>query len=363
MGERDYSTVPEQPDLADVVGLGFATTKLCSLRRIFSDCYSLTTPPIWDRRPLEAKMRIDGSTGLKLIAADKRKRQKLCWRPEWITRHFGAGQLFKPNRHPRSSLGAIGPLEVSLAHNKEDVKRVQKLRYEVFYKQGVAVTDVLNRLTRRDQDDFDRICDHLMIVDQSGLRSFPGESPVVGTYRLLSQEAAERHGGFYSAGEFDISGLLERHAGQRFLELGRACVLPAYRSRRAIELLWYGVWRYVREHRIDVMIGCASFEGTNSEPLARPLSLLHHVALAPEPWRASAHSSRRVEMNMLKRSEIDVRRAWRELPPLIKGYLRAGAYVGDGAVIDPRFGTIDVLVVLPVTTISPRYIRYFGADV
>jgi putative hemolysin len=110
------------------------------------------------------------------------------------------------------------------------------------------------------------------------------------------------------------------------------------------------------------MIGCASFEGTNCELLARPLSLLHHFALAPEPWRASAHPSRRVEMNMMSRSEIDIDSAWRELPPLIKGYLRAGAYVGDGAVIDPRFGTTDVLIVLPVAAISPRYIRYFGTD-
>jgi len=307
-------------------------------------------------------MRIDGSTGPKLISADLYERQKVGCPPKWTARNFIAGRLYKPNQDPRPSLGVIGPLEISLARNKEDIKRVQKLRYEVFYKHGAAVADVLSRLTRRDQDDFDSICDHLMVVDQSGLQSLSGESPVVGTYRLLSQEVAERHRGFYSAGEFDISGLLKSHAGQRFLELGRACVLPAYRSRRAIELLWHGVWRYVREHRVDVMIGCASFEGTNSELLARPLSLLHHFALAPEPWRASARPSRRVEMNMMGRSEIEIRCAWRELPPLIKGYLRAGAYVGDGAVIDPRFGTIDVLIVLPVAAINPRYIRYFGAD-
>jgi putative hemolysin len=310
----------------------------------------------------EAKMRIDASTDPKLISADLCERQKIGWRPEWITRHFSAGRDFSPSQRPRPSLGAIGPLEIGLARNKQDVKRVQKLRYEVFYEHGAAVADVLSRLTRRDLDDFDSICDHLMVVDRSRLQSLSGESPVVGTYRLLAQEVAAANSGFYSASEFDISGLLERHAGQRFLELGRACVLPAYRSRRAIELLWRGIWRYVREHRVDVMIGCASFEGTNSELFARPLSLLHHFALAPEPWRASAHSSRRVEMNMMGRSDIDIRCAWRELPSLIKGYLRAGAYVGDGAVIDRRFGTIDVLIVLPVATISPRYIRHFGAD-
>jgi L-ornithine Nalpha-acyltransferase len=310
----------------------------------------------------EAKMRIDGLAGPKLISADLSERQKTGRPPTWITRRLIAARVFRSSTPSRAPLGAIGPLEISLARSKQDLKRVQKLRYEVFHKHGAAVAGVLSYLTRRDFDDFDTVCDHLMVVDRSRLQSASGEPPVVGTYRLLSQEVATENRGFYSAGEFDISGLLQRHAGQRFLEVGRACVLPAYRSRRAIELLWHGVWRYAREHGIDVMIGCASFEGTNSELLARPLSLLHHFALAPEPWRASAHSSRRIEMNMMGRNEIDIRSAWRELPALIKGYLRAGAYVGDGAVVDPRFGTTDVLIVLPVAAINPRYIRYFGAD-
>lgn len=307
-------------------------------------------------------MRIDGISGPELNSTDLSGGQKIGRPLSPTTRHAIAGHLVTPNTPSVASLGAIGPLEISLARSKRDLKRVQRLRYEVFYKHGPAIADVLGYLTRRDFDDFDAICDHLMVVDRSQRQPPNGEAPVVGTYRLLGQEVAAEHRGFCSASQFDISGLLERHAGQRFLEVGRACVLPAYRSRRAIELLWHGIWHYAREQRVDVMIGCASFEGTNSEILARPLSLLHHFALAPEPWRASAHASRRVEMNIMRRGEIDIDCAWRELPPLIKGYLRAGAYVGDGAVIDPRFGTTDVLIVLPVAAISPRYIRYFGAD-
>jgi L-ornithine Nalpha-acyltransferase len=110
------------------------------------------------------------------------------------------------------------------------------------------------------------------------------------------------------------------------------------------------------------MIGCASFEGTDTERLARPLSFLHHFARAPEPWRAAAHLPRHVEMNRMPKDEIDVKSAWHELPPLIKGYLRVGAFVGDGAVIDPQFGTTDILIVLPVAVINPRYVRHYGAD-
>jgi L-ornithine Nalpha-acyltransferase len=307
-------------------------------------------------------MRIDGLARPKFISAEAFQRQDVGWTPGWLARYFVAGRLGK-SRQPSaaSKLGAIGQLEVSLTRDKRDVKRLQKLRYQVFYENGRGVADLATWFMRRDKDYFDNICDHLMVVDRSR-QSTAGRYPVIGTYRLLRQSVAERHGGFYSAQEFDISGFLKRHAGLRFLELGRSCVLPAYRSRRAIELLWHGVWSYVREHRIDVMIGCASFEGTDTERLALPLSFLHHFARAPEPWRAAAHPLRQVETSPLTKGEIDIRRAWRELPPLIKGYLRAGAFVGDGAVIDPQFGTTDVLIVLPVGSINARYIGHFGAD-
>ena len=162
--------------------------------------------------------------------------------------------------------------------------------------------------------------------------------------------------------EFDISGLAARHRDLRFVELGRSCVSPAYRNKRTVELLWQGIWSYVRQHRLDVMIGCASLNGTDPDRLALPLSFLHHFAAAPESWRAGPQPSRRIEMNRIARHLIDHKAALRELPPLIKGYLRLGAFVGDGAVIDDQFGTTDVLVVLPVSAINARHIRHFGAD-
>jgi putative hemolysin len=307
-------------------------------------------------------MSIDGLTSPKLISTEAYKRQVVGWPPAWLTQHFIAGPSHEQRDQFLPPIGAIGHLEVRLARDKRSIKRMQKLRYEIFYQHGRAIADLATRLTRRDIDSFDNICDHLMVVDCSRMQSYFGSPSVVGTYRLLRQEIAERHGGFYSSNEFDISDLLKRHAGQRFLELGRSCVLPSYRSKRAIELLWHGVWSYVIENRIDVMIGCASFEGTDREQLARSLSFLHHFARAPEQWRAVAWSSRRIEMNRVAKNEIDTRRAWRELPPLIKGYLRVGAFVGDGAVFDPQFGTTDVLVVLPVATINTRYVRHFGRD-
>jgi putative hemolysin len=261
-----------------------------------------------------------------------------------------------------ATLGRLGALEVRLAQEKRDVKRAQKLRYRVFYQDGSAIAGAVTLLAQRDKDAFDRICDHLLVIDHAAKPSMRGKQPVVGTYRLLRQDVAESHGGFYSENEFDIAGLIERHANLRFLELGRSCVLPLYRNKRTVELLWHGVWSYVRQHRLDVMIGCASFEGTDPKRLALPLSFLHHYAQAPQAWRASAQPSRRVEMNRMAKQAINPKAALHQLPPLIKGYLRLGAFIGDGAVIDHQFGTIDVLIVLPVSAINARYIEHFGVD-
>ncbi|MDO9060615.1 MAG: GNAT family N-acyltransferase, partial [Bradyrhizobium sp.] len=143
------------------------------------------------------------------------------------------------------TLGRLGTLEVRLAQEKREVRRAQKLRYRVFYRDGTAIADAATLLARRDKDGFDRICDHLMVIDHAAKPSMRGRLPVVGTYRLLRQEVAERNGGFYTENEFDISSLTDRHAGLRFLELGRSCVLPRYRTKRTVELLWHGIWAYV----------------------------------------------------------------------------------------------------------------------
>jgi putative hemolysin len=143
--------------------------------------------------------------------------------------------------------------------------------------------------------------------------------------------------------------------------MGRSCVLKPYRNKRTLELLWQGVWSYVREHGADVMLGCASFEGTDPRAHAEALSFLYHTALAPEDWRVRAHEHLRIDMNMMPREAISPRAALKLLPPLIKGYLRLGAYIGDGAVIDHQFGTTDVLIIMPVEAIRTRYFAHFGA--
>jgi L-ornithine Nalpha-acyltransferase len=249
-------------------------------------------------------------------------------------------------------IGRLGMLEVRLARGAVDVSLAQGLRYQVFHRERSTVAGAATQL-RRDIDEFDAVCDHLLVIDQVS-----GE--VAGTCRLLRQDAAERNCGFYSAAEFRVDLLVERHREKTFLEVGRSCVSPSYRHRHAIELLWHGVWTYVIHHRSDVMIGCASLPGNDPDRLARALSYLHHYASAREPWTTGALKHLYVEMNRIPKSALEVQTAMRELPPLIRGYLRLGASIANGAVIDARFGTIDVLTILPVTDIRGRYVRHFG---
>ena len=257
-------------------------------------------------------------------------------------------------------LGRLGSLEVRLARSGADVRRAQRLRFRVFFKEMSATPDAAALIGRRDADPYDALCDHLLVIDHAHLVGPTRRPAVVGTYRLLRQDVAEAAGGFYSDNEFQVSALVARHAGKKFLELGRSCVLAPYRNKRTVELLWHGIWTYVLHHRIDVMIGCASLDGTDPDRLALPLSFLHHFARAPDEWRTCALPRRYVEMNRMRRTAIDAKAALRELPPLIKGYLRLGACVADGAVIDRPFGTTDVLVILPVAAINARYIDHFG---
>lgn len=261
------------------------------------------------------------------------------------------------------TLGRSGSLEVRLARGPREIWRAQRLRYRVFYQEMSAKPDVVSRMFRRDADRFDASCDHLLVIDHAARGRFGGIKPkVVGTYRLMREQAAWRLGGFYSQSEFDIEPMIARHPELRFLELGRSCVLKPYRTKKTVELLWHGIWAYVRHHRIDAMFGCASFDGTDPDLLALPLSFLHHHATAQGEWRVTAKPERHVAMDRLPAGMVDAKTALKSLPPLVKGYLRLGARFGSGAVIDRQFGTTDVLVIVPVAAIDQRYLDYLGGE-
>lgn len=264
------------------------------------------------------------------------------------------------SEHKSAVLGRIGTLETRLASSRSEIEAAQSIRYRVFVEEMGAELPVEAMRAGRDFDAFDEICDHLIVLDTA----IDGDSAdqIVATYRILRQEVAMRHSGFYSASEFDIAPMMARHPDKKFMELGRSCVLPPYRTKRTVELLWQGNWAYALQHGLDVMFGCASFPGRYPELHALALSFLHHNVLATGQWEVAAASSLGRNMDLMPTEAVNPKRALMAMPPLIKGYLRLGAMVGNGAVVDHAFGTTDVLVVLPVESISSRYINYYGAD-
>jgi putative hemolysin len=275
----------------------------------------------------------------------------------------GPGQIVRDTMGLPATLGRLGSLEVRLATTRKEIRRAQKLRFKVFYEEMSAVPHPTALLTRRDKDAFDYVCDHLLVIDHEWKTKFGRVKPkVVGTYRVLRQDVADRNFGFYSAAEYGIEQVIAANPSLRFMELGRSCVLKPYRTKRTVELLWHGLWAYVLHHRIDVMLGCASLEGTDPDALGLELSFLHHFARTPDAWRVRALDERYVPMDRMPKDAINPKAALQALPPLIKGYLRLGATFGDGAVIDRQFGTTDVFVMLRVADIDKRYIAYYGAD-
>lgn len=251
----------------------------------------------------------------------------------------------------------VGRLQVRLAETEAEIDAALALRYRIFYEEMSARPSEEVARLNRDFDNFDAHCDHLIVLDED---LGAGPESVVGTYRMLRRAGAARVGGFYSAAEYDIGGLVAEPG--EILEMGRSCIDAAHRTKRAMQLLWRGVSAYVLSNDIAFLFGCASLHGTDPEAVALPLAYLHHNHLAPERYRPVAVKDRYVDMDLMPADRIDRKAALRDLPPMIKGYLRLGGSIGDGAVIDHEFNTVDVCVIVDISTLSDRYYRHYTRD-
>jgi L-ornithine Nalpha-acyltransferase len=247
-----------------------------------------------------------------------------------------------------------GDFEVRLAESAAEIDAAQALRYRVFYEEMTARPTPEMAARHRDFDAFDEVCDHLLVLDR---RRGEGPEGIVGTYRLIRRSAAAKIGRFYSSAEYDIQKMLD-YPGE-VLELGRSCIDKDARNTATMQMLWRGIALYSYHYNIQVMFGCASIPGTDPSQHALALSYLYHNHLAPPEIRVRALASRYIEMNVLERGSYDQRKAMTRVPPLIKGYLRLGGFVGDGAVIDSEFGSTDVFITVKTEIITEKYIRHY----
>ncbi|MDP1961023.1 MAG: GNAT family N-acyltransferase [Reyranella sp.] len=247
-----------------------------------------------------------------------------------------------------------GDFEVRLAETAAEIDAAQALRYRVFYEEMNARPTPEIAARRRDFDAFDEVCDHLLVLDR---RRGDGPGGIVGTYRLIRRSAAARLGRFYSSAEYDIQPMID-FPGE-VLELGRSCIEKDARNTATMQMLWRGIALYAFHYNIQVMFGCASLPGTDPTQHGLPLSYLYHHHLAPPDIRVRALASRYVKMDTLAPGSYDERKAMARVPPLIKGYLRLGGFVGDGAVIDAEFNTTDVFIVVKTELVTEKYIRHY----
>lgn len=243
--------------------------------------------------------------------------------------------------HPQSSArkAARPQLSVSLAHSADEIREAQRLRYRVFA--GELGAKLPTRNPGVDEDIYDPFCEHLLVRDDKS-----GE--IVGTYRILSPENARRVG-YYSENEFDLTRL--QHLRPQMVEIGRSCVHPDYRSGATITLLWAGLAKYMLENNYQYLIGCASISMADGGHAAASLYNRLESELCPLEYRVFPRCP--LPLAAL-RQDIPA-----ELPPLIKGYLRAGAWVCGAPAWDPDFNTADLPVLLPMSRLDKRYARHF----
>lgn len=241
-----------------------------------------------------------------------------------------------------------GQLLVTLATTPQEIEQAQRLRWRIFCGEMGAKATPEIQAQQRDFDEFDAYCDHVLVLEEEG-----ATRKVVGTYRLLRRSSMKALGRFYSESEYDVSRL--KALPGEILELGRSCVDAQYRSRAVMQLLWRGIADYVMTHDIKIMFGCASFAGAEMEPHKQMLSYLYHHHLAPEELRPVALPGLYKRMDWIPKDALDVKACFAELPALIKGYLRLGGYVGDGAFQDLNYNTTDVSVVVKTDLVTEKY--------
>jgi putative hemolysin len=251
----------------------------------------------------------------------------------------------------------VRDFEVRLTRTKEERRQVRALRYRVFVEEeGASATEEQKNL-REEYDSYDRFAEYLGVFH---------EGRVVGTYRIINRDAAEKMGGFYTETEFDISKI--KKSGANIVEMSRACVAPEYRENALVmRLLWAGLGEYIMRHKIGIVFGVASWTGTNPAESAQAISYLYYNHLSPLSLRATVESTKLApgvnpkltRMNILPEVFVDANIARRQMTPLVKGYLRINATFGRGVFIDKPFNSYDVFVMLRTKDMDALYRKHF----
>ena len=247
-----------------------------------------------------------------------------------------------PHSEAKSAKSAlpVSAFEMRIATSPDEIEEAQRLRYQVFFEElGVRARSKRSLL---DVDEYDADCEHLIVREHA-------TQQVVGCYRIMRPEIAAKRGSYYSDSEFDLSRL--QHLRSNMVEVGRACIHPDYRTGSVIMLLWSGIAKFMLENRYDYLIGCASVSLADGG--ANALSV--HVKASSE-WLSPP------EYRVFPRHAFPLRGQASlapQIPPLIKGYTRLGAWIGGDPAWDPDFNTADFFVLLSLSRMPKKYLNHF----
>ncbi len=241
---------------------------------------------------------------------------------------------------------------IKIVEKKSELKKAQALRYSVFYEEKKAIPTILKKILRLDYDKVDKFADHLIVIDNNrkGIKN-----KIVGTYRLLRGDIAAHCGGFYTSSEFDLSKILNSYKNNQILELGRSCVHQDYRNGSIMNLLWKAIAEYVKLYDIKILLGCASFHGTDVMKYTNELSYLRKKFSLPDELSVKSLDTKFCTSYTEINSNANDLRTFVKLPPLIKGYLRIGGKVSHDCFVDYKFNTTDICVIVTTENIDEKY--------
>ncbi|HUL41789.1 MAG TPA: GNAT family N-acyltransferase [Burkholderiales bacterium] len=248
---------------------------------------------------------------------------------------------------PSLERNRLSRFRLFFARTRAEVAEAQALRYRVFVEElGARVATMANGI---DRDTYDSYCEHLLVRDDKN-------GKVVGTYRILAPCKAQQIGGFYADEEFELTRL--NNLRHELVELGRSCVHPDYRSGAILAMLWRGIARYMQSHGYRYLMGCASISlADGGSTAARVWKLTRRLQAGPSEWRVFPRLPLPPEIEAANTTVAEL--TCRSIPPLIKGYLHAGALVCGDPAWDPGFNTADFFMLLPFERLADRHAAKF----
>ena len=246
--------------------------------------------------------------------------------------------------------------EIRFIQNKVELIESQKLRHKVFIEEMGGSRNNLSLISNSESDKFDDFCRHLIIIDHKNSTQFPN-GKIIGVTRLMLTEDSENGIGFYCSQEFNLNPIISTK--KECLEIGRICIHNEYRNTLVLHYLWIELGSFCSKRGVKILFGVASFTGNNIKKIEMALSHIHNDYLAPPKIRPMALEHGYIKMNMVPKEEINKLNALKQMPSLLKSYLRLGAKVGEGAFIDKELNTIDILIMLDVSNMTNKYKLYY----